>query len=168
MDNVLVAIAEATVHKQWWRTKAREPKPKHKTKDNQKALFSTVEFWKDDPLYKCRSSPFIGRRTDFFTFQEHPCVKRIKTECARLFLGSLQSGLHVIGASWCHAANCGAFLALNTCACREETFNLLEIPLSPVTFRHLKKGIHMQTWSRQELGTTKPLERIPDQDCLGE
>jgi hypothetical protein len=35
----VVAIAEATVLKQWEKTKAQEPKPEHKTKDNQK-LFS--------------------------------------------------------------------------------------------------------------------------------
>jgi hypothetical protein len=38
---------------------------RNKTMDNQKALFSTVEFSKDEPLYKCRSSPFIGRRMGF-------------------------------------------------------------------------------------------------------
>jgi hypothetical protein len=134
------------------RTKTRM---RNKTKDNQKALFSAVEFWKDEPLYKCRSS-FYREADWLFTFREHPCVKRIKTECARLFPGSLQSGLHVIGASWYHAANRGAFLALITCACREKTFNLLESPLSPGTFRHLKQGIHIQTWNRQVLGTTKP------------
>jgi hypothetical protein len=44
------------------RTKTRM---RNETKDNQKALCPTVDFLKDDPLYKCRSPPFIGRRTDF-------------------------------------------------------------------------------------------------------
>jgi sortase (surface protein transpeptidase) len=37
--NGVVAISEATVHKQWEKTKAQEPEPEHKTKDNHK-LFS--------------------------------------------------------------------------------------------------------------------------------
>jgi hypothetical protein len=37
--HIVVVIAEATAHKQWGKTKAQEPKPKHKTKDSQK-LFS--------------------------------------------------------------------------------------------------------------------------------
>jgi hypothetical protein len=32
----VLAIAEATEHKQWEETKAQEPKPEYKTKDNQK------------------------------------------------------------------------------------------------------------------------------------
>jgi hypothetical protein len=74
---LLWAIAEATEHKQWRGTKAREPKPKLKTKDNQKALFSTVEFWKDDPLYKCRSVSFYREADGLFTFRGYPRVKRI-------------------------------------------------------------------------------------------
>jgi hypothetical protein len=35
----VVTIVEATVHKQWDKTKAQKPKSEHKTKDNQK-LFS--------------------------------------------------------------------------------------------------------------------------------
>jgi hypothetical protein len=63
-------------------------------------------------------------------------MKRIKTQDVRLFLG----GLHVIGASCCHAANRGTFLVVITCTCREKTFNLLETPLSPGTSHHLKHG----------------------------
>jgi hypothetical protein len=85
---------------------------------------------------------FYREADELFTFREHPRVKRIKTECARLFLRNLQLGLHVIDASWCHATNRSAFLVVITCACREKTFNLLEIPLSPGTFRHLKHGSH--------------------------
>jgi hypothetical protein len=64
-----------------------------------KVLFSTVDFSKADPLYKCRSVSFYREAGGLFTFREHPRVKRIKTECARLSSGNLQLGLHVIGAS---------------------------------------------------------------------
>jgi hypothetical protein len=53
-------------------------------------------------------------------------------------LGSLQLGLHVIGAPWRHAVNRGAFLVAITCACREKTVNFLETPLSPGTSCYLK------------------------------
>jgi hypothetical protein len=122
--------------------KSSRTKIRIQNKGQQKALYSTVDFSKDDPLYKCRSSPFYREANRLFTFREYPRVKRIKTECARLSLGNLQLGLHVIGASWCRAANRGAFLVVITCACREKTFNLLETPLSPGTFRHLKHGSH--------------------------
>jgi hypothetical protein len=36
LENYVVAIAEATVHKQWEETKAQKPKPEYKTKDNLK------------------------------------------------------------------------------------------------------------------------------------
>jgi hypothetical protein len=74
---------------------------KTKTQDKRqpKALFSTVDYSKVDPLYKCRSVSFYMEADGLFTFREHPCVKQIKTECARLSSGNLQLGLHVIGAS---------------------------------------------------------------------
>jgi hypothetical protein len=71
-------------------------------------------------------------------------VKRIKTECARLILWSLQLGLHVIGAPWHHAANHDAFLVVSTCACREKTLSLFGDPpftqhiLSPETHAKAK------------------------------
>jgi hypothetical protein len=77
---------------------------------------------------------FYREANELFTFREYPRVKRIKTECARLFPGNLQLGLHVIGASWCHAANRGAFLVVITCACREKPFDLLEIPFRLAPF----------------------------------
>jgi hypothetical protein len=40
-------------------------KTKTQDKEQPKALFSTIYFSKADPLYKRRSSPFIGRQTDF-------------------------------------------------------------------------------------------------------
>jgi hypothetical protein len=64
-----------------------------------KASFATVDFSKADPLYKRRSVSFYREAGGLFTFREHPRVKRIKTECARLSLGNLQLGLHVVGAS---------------------------------------------------------------------
>jgi hypothetical protein len=103
---------------------------KTKTQDESqpKAIYSTVDFSKVDPLYMCRSVSFYREADGLFTFREHPRVKRIKTECARLSSGNLQLGLHVIGASWCHAANRGAFPAFITCACRGESPpSLLEI-----------------------------------------
>jgi hypothetical protein len=103
-----------------WRTKTRIL-----NRRQPKALYSTVYFSKVDPVYKCQSFSFYREANGLFTFREYPHVKRIKTECARLFLGDLQLGLHVIGASWCHAANRGAFLVVITCAYREKTFNLL-------------------------------------------
>jgi hypothetical protein len=63
-----------------------------------KSTFLIVNFSKADPLYKCRSVSFYREANRLFTYREYPHVKRIKTECARLFLGSLQLGLHVIGA----------------------------------------------------------------------
>jgi hypothetical protein len=68
-------------------------------KGQPKAFYSTVDFSKVDPLYKCRSVSFYREASGLFTFREYPHGKKIKTECARLFLGSLQLGLHVIGAS---------------------------------------------------------------------
>jgi hypothetical protein len=79
--------------------KAQEPKPKLRQKQKKtKISFSTVNFSKVDPLHKCRSVSFYREASGLFTFREYPHVKRIKTECARLFLGSLQLGLHIIGA----------------------------------------------------------------------
>jgi hypothetical protein len=79
--------------------KLENQKPKCKAKGQTKASFSTVDFSKVDPLYKCRSVSFYREAGGLFTFREHPRVKRIKTECARLSSGNLQLGLHVIGAS---------------------------------------------------------------------
>jgi hypothetical protein len=63
-----------------------------------KSFYSTVDFSKVDPLYMRRSVSFYREAGGLFSFREHPCVKRIKTECARLSSGNLQLGLHVIGA----------------------------------------------------------------------
>jgi hypothetical protein len=79
--------------------KSSRTKTKTQNKGQPKALFLTVDFSKVDPLYKCRSVSFYREVDGLFTFREHPCVKRIKTECARLSSGNLQLGLHVIGAS---------------------------------------------------------------------
>jgi hypothetical protein len=70
-----------------------------KHKGQPKALYTAVDFSKADPFYKCRSVSFYREANGLFTFREYPRVKRIKTECARLFLGNLQLGLHVIDAS---------------------------------------------------------------------
>jgi hypothetical protein len=43
-----------------------------------KALYSTVDFSKVDPLYKCRSVSFYKEANKLFTFREYPHVKRIK------------------------------------------------------------------------------------------
>jgi hypothetical protein len=87
-----------------------------------------------------RSVSFYREVDGLFTFREHPCVKRIKTECARLSSGNLQLGLHVIGAPWRHTANRGVFPAPITCACRRENpWAFLEIPLSPSIIHHLKQ-----------------------------
>jgi hypothetical protein len=74
-------------------------KTKTQDKGQPKALYSTVDFSKVDPLYKCRSVSFYREAGGLLHFREHPRVKRIKTECARLSSGNLQLGLHVIGAS---------------------------------------------------------------------
>jgi hypothetical protein len=81
--------------------KSSRTKTKTKTQDERqpKALYSTVDFSKVDPLYKCRSVSFYREAGGLFTFREHPRVKRIRIECARLSSGNLQLGLHVIGAS---------------------------------------------------------------------
>jgi hypothetical protein len=107
-----------------------------------KVPFSTVDFSKVDPLYKCRSVSFYREASGLFTFWGCPRMNRIETEDARIFLGGLQWGLHVIGSSWRHAANRGAFLVAITCTCREKTFNLLETPLSPGASHHMKHGLH--------------------------
>jgi hypothetical protein len=60
---------------------------------------STVDFSKVDPLYKCWSVSFYREASGLFTFRGCPRMKRIETEYARLFLGGLQLGLHVIGTS---------------------------------------------------------------------
>jgi hypothetical protein len=80
-------------------SKAQEtkPKPGHKQKET-KSSFSTMNFSKVDPLYKSRHVSFYREMRGLFTFRECPRVKRIKIECVKLFLGSLQLGLHVIGA----------------------------------------------------------------------
>jgi hypothetical protein len=74
-------------------------KTKTQDKGQPKALYSIVAFSKVDPLYKCRSVSLYREAGGLLHFREHPRVKRIKTECARLSSGNLQSGLHVIGAS---------------------------------------------------------------------
>jgi hypothetical protein len=131
--------SEATLHKQWRKLKAQESEPKlrHKQKKTKRS-FSTVNFSKVDPLYKYRSVSFYREASGLFTYWNYPRVKRIETECTRLILGSLQLGLHIIGAPWRHAANHGALLVISTCACREKTLSLLENPLSPGAFFHLK------------------------------
>jgi hypothetical protein len=68
-----------------------------------KVPFSTVDFSKVDSLYKCRSVSFYREASGLFTFWGCPRMKRNEKEDARLFLGGLQLGLHVIGASWRHA-----------------------------------------------------------------
>jgi hypothetical protein len=79
--------------------KSSRTKTKTQDKGQPKALFSTVDFSKAVPFYKCRSSPFIGRRTDFLHSENTLVRNGSKTEYARLYLGNLQLGLHVIGAS---------------------------------------------------------------------
>jgi hypothetical protein len=78
--------------------KSSRTKTKTQDKGQSKALYSTVHFSKVDPLYMRRSVSFYREAGGLFTFREHPRVKRIKTECARLSSGNLQLGLHVIGA----------------------------------------------------------------------
>jgi hypothetical protein len=78
--------------------KAQEPKPKLKHKKKKtKSSFSTVNFSKVDLLYKCQSVSLYREASRLFTYRDYPHVKWIKTECARIILGSLQLGLHVIG-----------------------------------------------------------------------
>jgi hypothetical protein len=103
-----------------------------------------VEFLKVDPLYMRLSVSFYREADGLFTFREHPRVKRIKVECARLSSGNLQLSLHVIGASWCYAADCGAFPAVITCACREGKHPRASwrSPLSPSAHRYLKQKSH--------------------------
>jgi hypothetical protein len=79
--------------------KGSKTQTKMQNKGQPKASFSTVDFSKVDPLYKCQSVSFYREAGGLFTFREHPCVKRINTECARLSSGNLQLSLHVIGAS---------------------------------------------------------------------
>jgi transposase InsO family protein len=49
--------------------KSSRTKIRAQNRGQPKALFLTVDFSKAAPLYKCRSSPFIGRRTDFLHSQ---------------------------------------------------------------------------------------------------
>jgi hypothetical protein len=124
--------SEATFHKQWKKTKAQESKPKLKHKQKKtKSSFSTVNFSKVDPLYKCRSVSFYREASELFTYRDYPRVKWIETECARLILGSLQLSLHVIGTLWRHAVNRNAFLIVSTCACREKTLIFWRPPFRP-------------------------------------
>jgi hypothetical protein len=119
--------------------KAQEPKPKLKYKQKKtKCSFSTVNFSNVDPLYKFRSVSFYMEVSRLFTYRDYPRVKRIETECARLILGSLQLGLHVIGTLWRRAANHDIFLIVSTCACRKKTLGFLETPLPPGALVHLK------------------------------
>jgi hypothetical protein len=60
-----VVKAEATAHKQWGKTKAQEPKPKHRTKDSQKLFTQQLISQKSIPFTSAGPSPFIGRWTDF-------------------------------------------------------------------------------------------------------
>jgi hypothetical protein len=79
--------------------KAQETKPELRHElEKTKSSFSTVNFSKGDPLYKCRSVSFYREASELFTYRDYPRVKQIETECARLILGSLQLGLHVIDA----------------------------------------------------------------------
>jgi hypothetical protein len=111
--------------------KAQEPKPKlrHKQKKT-KSSFSTVNFSKVYPLYKCRSVSFYRGGEWTFTYREYARVKRIKIEYARLFLGSLQLGLHVTGTPWRHVANRGAFFAIVTCVSGEDLETFGELPFA--------------------------------------
>jgi hypothetical protein len=113
------------------KTKNQKPKLKHKQKKT-KSPFSIVNFSKVDPLYKCRSISFYREASGLFKCQEYPCVKRIKTGCARLILGSLQLGLHVIGTPCDVTPQIAApFPTVIMCVCREKTLNPLETTLSP-------------------------------------
>jgi hypothetical protein len=112
-----------------------------------KALFAIVDFSKVDPLYKCRSISFYREVGGLLHFREHPRVKRIKIECARLSSGNLRLGVHVIGASWCHAANRGAFLALITCACRGENPRPFGDPPFALALLITWNKNHTQVWT---------------------
>jgi hypothetical protein len=79
--------------------KSSRTKTKTKDKGQPKGSFINSRFLKSDPLYKCQSVSIYREADKLFTFREYPRVKRIETECARLLLGNLQLGLHVIDAS---------------------------------------------------------------------
>jgi hypothetical protein len=79
--------------------KSSRTKTRTQNQRQPKVPFSTVDFSKVDPLYKCRTVSFYREASGLFTFRGCPRMKRIETEDARLFLGGLQLGLHVIGAS---------------------------------------------------------------------
>jgi hypothetical protein len=64
-DSIVVGIAEAIAHKQRGKTKAQEPKPKHRSKDSQKLFTQQLISQKSIPFTSADPSPFIGRRTDF-------------------------------------------------------------------------------------------------------
>jgi hypothetical protein len=64
-----------------------------------KSSFLNSRFLKSRSLLQVSFVSFYREANGLFTFREHPRVKRIKTECARLFPGNIQLGLHVIGAS---------------------------------------------------------------------
>jgi hypothetical protein len=51
------------------------PKTKMLNEGQTKASFSTEDFSKADPLYKCRSVSFYREAGGLFTFREHPRVK---------------------------------------------------------------------------------------------
>jgi hypothetical protein len=121
---LVLCSSEATSHKQWKEVTDSKPETLTNTQER-KNSFSTVNFSKVDPLYKCRSASFYREMNELFTYRDYPRVKWINTECARLILGGLHLGLHVIGASWRHTINHGAFPGMNTCACRVKTLSFL-------------------------------------------
>jgi hypothetical protein len=136
--------SEATFTNNESELKTRGPEHGRMQKKRTQNSFSTVNFSKTGPLYKCRSASFYRETNRLFTHWDCPRVKRIDTECARLILGCLQLGLHVIGTSWRHAANHDAFPGVNTCVCRVKTLNSLETPPSPSTSLHLKHILKLE------------------------
>jgi hypothetical protein len=56
------------------KTKAPRLKPKMQNRGQLKASFSTVDFSKVDPLYKCRFVSFYREAGGLFTFPENTLV----------------------------------------------------------------------------------------------
>jgi hypothetical protein len=130
-----------------------------------KNSFLTVNFSKANPLYKCRSASFYREMNGLFTYRDCHHVKWINTKCARLILGGLHLGLYVIGASWRHAANHGAFPGINTCACRVKTLSFLETPPSPSLSSHLKHISKLKSECIRSLRQRNPLGETQAVDC---
>jgi hypothetical protein len=63
--NGVVGKAAAFAHEQCEKTKALEPKPKFRMKDNQKLFTQQLISQKSIPFTCAGPSPFIGRRADF-------------------------------------------------------------------------------------------------------